>query len=1407
MPRLNLQGKSTLGIDAQKISYDGNILTWTSHPLHAALVDTQPIIGGTTAWLDNSTLVFQSGQSATSDNDSASRRIYTYNIYGNVITSVSASGADDLYAGWGIWAAWLSGSGYRDSLGRTNADYGVVGVDRHTGTVLVSLNKATGKGLGYLTTDDAAASDVHVITHDTFQTAGTIGRDVVIYKAFNEWHAYNIRTLAPSVLIGKRRTTDAPVNIIRNDGYYVVAYHPVRKTLVVFQFGDRYGWKFGSRDTDINPDICILPDNSIRVVTSVYAREAPEDLQTYTIDRQGGRIDLYNTKPEEYIFLPPVQYPAGIRYDVQLQPQGAITTGRTVIGTDIVSVGRNPNGVEAATAKLIISDDFFGSANGEFIRGAWQYDVTAVIARTGNTCNSEVEVKDSAGHSWCAGESSYGDHPCAIRPAPTSNSTVNLWEVTWVQAPAGASYGRATLNGNLVIVGSATTTALEFGSQGMLDLSPNTAGIPIVTASNLSDWYGYVHIGLATTRGDWTIGQDMEHANDRLIAWDADAEQAYVVWNGTTTVQSRLALEYDDDENPTPVVNPASQELAIRLSQFIPIEQQAYIRGDNPLIIDPIASDSDIIEIPLPQIFPMSSEALAVDDLEALATAIASTRTMTPLTRATAVALSPETLTTGARVFRQYQTIPPTVAVLNAFNPKSGAASGASTTTGGGSGSSGAGASGFLAAAGAATATIGTIAALKSAIKKNGQLAATTVGAGSGSIEEEAPSYNPTYPYNTVLHESESGHLIEVDDSPGAERIHIFHRSGSHIEMRPDGGVKYKAVKKRQDITIGDNEVMISGDCNITVEGGYTLHVRKGELIIDAKDDAAINVKGNLKISADKIEMKASKKIFLNAPKVDIGGVSPGGMPMMSLPGGVTINDRYPLDPTFVPRVKLPLTGVGMAKLKRKLDKPDTRFSAVPTHLQAATKSKSLINGTVVGFVAGYWPSVIFNIAAISSLIKGVTSIYNGLRARPPSPTDAEITAAIKAALREDAIDASGEPAFSTLKEQPDELPLSHFPLYGAAQVLEAGRRVGAASTSKTSQQLRGRAFDTPEDVENVESYNAHIRLSVELGDFAVGEKDGPGTILRSDTTAPTKEPLPPKARSLPSGGTVQYTTGTKSLQGTGTKFTEDISGGDTLLLDGINIVVESIASDTTLNLTQPWPGTSGSGVVEVYRLRPFKEFFGTFIYSDSTALGTSGLTLGDMMVNFTSPVIEVPQINAAMLTVGLCGDGAGQLTSGTSGGTSGRVTSTFTDANDDIDPKTINWLHTNVSDWEVTSKITEVRIASHEFCIYHTAAGQWPTTTSVFDDEAPIEGNAWIFGFVNGQWYGATWDWLRPGQQCKSMTAEEFGSDQIRIPPLDSSWVPQPGESIGVMMSTVARRGSVDGQEQRSNIKLVTMP
>lgn len=105
----------------------------------------------------------------------------------------------------------------------------------------------------------------------------------------------------------------------------------------------------------------------------------------------------------------------------------------------------------------------------------------------------------------------------------------------------------------------------------------------------------------------------------------------------------------------------------------------------------------------------------------------------------------------------------------------------------------------------------------------------------SANWSEPPSPYNARYPYNSV-HESESGHVIEIDDTPGSERLHRFHRSGTFEEIGPDGSRVTKVVKNDYQIVMSDHNVHVMGDCNVTVSGN------KNEQV---STDKKINIDGN----------------------------------------------------------------------------------------------------------------------------------------------------------------------------------------------------------------------------------------------------------------------------------------------------------------------------------------------------------------------------------------------------------------------------------------------------------------------------------------------------------------------------------------------------------------------------------
>ena len=163
---------------------------------------------------------------------------------------------------------------------------------------------------------------------------------------------------------------------------------------------------------------------------------------------------------------------------------------------------------------------------------------------------------------------------------------------------------------------------------------------------------------------------------------------------------------------------------------------------------------------------------------------------------------------------------------------------------------------------------------------------------------------------------------------------------------------------------------------------------------------------------------------------------------------------------------------------------------------------------------------------------------------------------------------------------------------------------------------------------------------------------------------------------------------------------------------------------------------------------------------------------------------------------------GSGGSGGGSSGGSGGGSS-----GSDEINAASVRYLHRNISSWEVVSRITRIDISGHRICVYHTGAGGLGRSRlGAPGEQIDIEGNIWVFAQFGGRWYGATWDWLRPGQQCKAESTSSLGPEQIRIAPMDRTWRPRTGDRLCFAMSSRAR-DSVDAGRRRSNIACRTIP
>lgn len=100
------------------------------------------------------------------------------------------------------------------------------------------------------------------------------------------------------------------------------------------------------------------------------------------------------------------------------------------------------------------------------------------------------------------------------------------------------------------------------------------------------------------------------------------------------------------------------------------------------------------------------------------------------------------------------------------------------------------------------------------------------------------------YP-NYYIHKSPSGHVIHMDDTKGAESLTIQHRSGSMVQMHPDGSVVFRSHKGRYDVTFGDGKMLITGDFDVTVNGGGSLKV-EGDYDMTVQGNMHTVVSGNM---------------------------------------------------------------------------------------------------------------------------------------------------------------------------------------------------------------------------------------------------------------------------------------------------------------------------------------------------------------------------------------------------------------------------------------------------------------------------------------------------------------------------------------------------------------------------------
>ena len=125
-------------------------------------------------------------------------------------------------------------------------------------------------------------------------------------------------------------------------------------------------------------------------------------------------------------------------------------------------------------------------------------------------------------------------------------------------------------------------------------------------------------------------------------------------------------------------------------------------------------------------------------------------------------------------------------------------------------------------------------------LKEEAEHKGVTKANGKGTWDQSPTPYNAAYPFNNVW-QSESGHIMEYDDTEGTERIHLYHRTGTFSEIDHNGTKVQRVVGDSYEVYERNGYVHIRGNVDICVDGAKTLQV-KDTLDVQVHGKTVLNI-------------------------------------------------------------------------------------------------------------------------------------------------------------------------------------------------------------------------------------------------------------------------------------------------------------------------------------------------------------------------------------------------------------------------------------------------------------------------------------------------------------------------------------------------------------------------------------
>lgn len=236
--------------------------------------------------------------------------------------------------------------------------------------------------------------------------------------------------------------------------------------------------------------------------------------------------------------------------------------------------------------------------------------------------------------------------------------------------------------------------------------------------------------------------------------------------------------------------------------------------------------------------------------------------------------------------------------------------------------------------------------------------------------EPESP-YRAQYPKNQVF-ESKTGHVIEIDDTDGDERIHVYHRKGTYVEIDRDGRIVIKSVDSSIDVT--DKKKTIYAKDVISIESEKSVEIK-------AKDNIVLKAK-NVKISGGNSSINMANGVF----GVDSGNVRVKGdyvnvsAPSATVAGASIssgrVNAKGLTSPTLTSDVISSKTTGGLSQSVADLTKTIKSVSLSGGTVGSLTSELNKVFGDMKGDLVPNVPDIQDAVKTqVSSVVKGISGI------------------------------------------------------------------------------------------------------------------------------------------------------------------------------------------------------------------------------------------------------------------------------------------------------------------------------------------------------------------------------------------------------------------------------------------------